>query len=250
MNQHPTNGSGPTDHAPDLADDVAGKKATHTVSKHGVDGAVNRSDGPQPDQQVDSRKAAHADVSDGSRGEGGREDRARSLGTANGKRFTLIELVVVVSILAVLAGVMVPRVTNHMKSARDANRLAGIKTVRTAIEQYYMDKGEYPPANTNSSFGGWDVSHDGNFIGALQKGGYLDDKALDPINNAHHHYRYYVYNKGAYGCRGTGSFYVLGVMNFESASFARRNKGFFKCSGRNWSNQFAYVTGGGASFKN
>jgi hypothetical protein len=94
------------------------------------------------------------------------------------------------------------------------------------------------------------VSFDGNFIETLQRQGYLDEKNIDPINDAAHHYRYYVYNKGAYGCKGTGAFYVLGVKKFESNTFAKRNKGFFKCSGRNWSNEFAYVTGGGANFKN
>src|SRR5204862_7013040 len=43
--------------------------------------------------------------------------------------FTLIELVVVISILAILSGVLVPRVTNHLKAARDARRLADIKAV-------------------------------------------------------------------------------------------------------------------------
>jgi len=171
------------------------------------------------------------------------------MNTSSRRGFTLIELVVVVSILAILSGVMVPRVTNHMKSSRDARRLADIKTLRTAVEQYYMDRGEYPAANTNSSFGGWDVSNDGNFIEALKQEGYLEGKNLDPVNDSTYHYRYYVYNEGAYGCTGKGPFYVLGVKNFESHAFARRNKGFFKCSGRNWSEEFAYVTGGGASFE-
>jgi prepilin-type N-terminal cleavage/methylation domain-containing protein len=37
--------------------------------------------------------------------------------------FTLIELVVVISILAILSGVLVPRVSSHLESARDARRL-------------------------------------------------------------------------------------------------------------------------------
>ena len=45
--------------------------------------------------------------------------------------FTVIELIVVISILAILSGVLVPRVTNHMKSARDARRLArGVRLPR------------------------------------------------------------------------------------------------------------------------
>ncbi|MEM7307215.1 MAG: prepilin-type N-terminal cleavage/methylation domain-containing protein [Planctomycetota bacterium] len=163
--------------------------------------------------------------------------------------FTLIELIVVVAILAILAGVLVPRVSNHMASARDARRLADVKTVRNAVEQYYMDKGAYPAANQNASYGGWDVSQDGDFVQVLRDEGYLDDQAVDPINDETFHYRYYVYNAGSYGCNGNTDFYVLGVRNFESDEFADKNQGFFQCQNRDWGSEFAYVTGGGASFR-
>lgn len=163
--------------------------------------------------------------------------------------FTLIELVVVISILAILSGVLVPRVKDHMQAARDARRLADIKTIRNAIEQHYQDKGTYPVANTNSSYGGWDVSHDGDFISTLVEAGYLSEAPADPINDATFHYRYYVYDAGSYGCGGEGKFYVLGIRNFETAEFAAKNKGFFKCASRDWNNEFAYVTGGGASLQ-
>jgi type II secretion system protein G len=163
--------------------------------------------------------------------------------------FTLIELVVVLAILAILAGVLVPRVSNHMSFARDSRRMADVRTVRQAIEQYYADKGSYPKPNSNTSFGGWDVSHDNNFIRVLRNEGYLDEDARDPINDETFHYRYYVYTKGSYGCEGQTDFYVLGIRNFESDDFADKNEGFFRCSGRDWGSEFAYVTGGGASFK-
>jgi len=163
--------------------------------------------------------------------------------------FTLIELVVVISILAILSGVLVPRVTNHLKAARDARRLSDIKAVRNAVEQYYLDKGAYPAANANSSYGGWDVSNDGDFIRVLRDEGYLEEDAADPINDATYHYRYYVYAKGSYGCAGDHDYYVLGVRAFESSDFGAKNKGFFECSGRDWNSEFAFVTGGGASLK-
>ncbi len=169
--------------------------------------------------------------------------------THSRRGFTLIELVVVISILAILSGVLVPRVTNHLKAARDARRLADIKTVRSAIEQYYMDKGTYPAANANSSYGGWDVTNDGDFIRVLRDQGYVDEDAVDPINDATFHYRYYVYALASYGCVGNSDFYVLGIRNFESADFATKNKGYFACSGRDWNGEFAYVTGGGASLQ-
>ncbi len=161
--------------------------------------------------------------------------------------FTWIELIVLLSILAILSGVLVPRVKNHMDASDDARRLADIKRVRNAIEQYFLDKGEYPTASTNS-LSGWDVSHDGDFIPELGEAGYLDEDAADPENDESYHYRYYVYEHGAYGCAGETPFYVLGIRNFESADFAAKNKGSFACAERDWGREFAYVTGGGVGF--
>lgn len=161
--------------------------------------------------------------------------------------FTLIELVVVISILAILAGALIPRVTNRMAQSRDARRLADVQTIKNAVDQFYIDKGYYPAAQQNASYGGWDVSQDGSFIPDLVKEGYLPAVPADPMNDETYQYRYYVYDKGTGGCKGDGKFYVLGVKAFETADAALKSKGYFKCSSRNWGDEFAYVTGGGAS---
>lgn len=163
--------------------------------------------------------------------------------------FTLIELVVVISILAILAGALIPRVTNRMAQSRDMRRLSDLQAVKAAVDQYYIDKGAYPVAKTNASFGGWDVSQDGDFIPILVQSGYLQDMPKDPLNDATYQYRYYVYPKGTSGCKGNTPFYVLGIRAFETAEVAAANKGYFQCTGRDWSTEFAYVTGGGASLK-
>jgi type II secretion system protein G len=164
--------------------------------------------------------------------------------------FTLVELVVVILILAVLAGVLVPRVTDRLAAARDGRRMQDMQKIKAAIESYYLDKGAYPPANQNAAFGGWDVSQDGDLIPELVKKGYLAQAPKDPLNNDVYHYRYYVYPKGTAGCLGKGEFYVLGIKNFETDSYKFQNRGHFKCSGRDWSNEFAWVTGGGVSESN
>ncbi len=169
--------------------------------------------------------------------------------TATREGFTLIELIIVVSILAVLAGVMIPRVSSRMAKSRDARRVADVRAIQSAIDSYYADTGSYPAPKKNSKFGNWDISHDGNFIRDLVNKGYLAEEPRDPINDNDHHYRYYVYSQGSYGCKGAGPFYVLGIRKFETHDFAKNNQGFFKCKGRDWGKTFAYVTGGGATFQ-
>ena len=167
--------------------------------------------------------------------------------TTSKSGFSYLSLILLVATLALIAGVVAPRVAERQEESRDAQRLMDIALVHEAIEQYHADKGEYPTAKRNGGFGGWDVSHDGGFINALHSEGYLADPIGDPINDDTYHFGYFVYNQGAYGCAGSGKFYVLGIRNFETTEVAVDNPGQFDCSGRNWGEEFDWITGGGAS---
>lgn len=166
----------------------------------------------------------------------------------NAQAFSLLELVVAISILSILAAVAVPHLTQHLASARDARRLQDVKNVKQALDQYFLDHQSYPSVGTSGP-GGWDVSSDGDFIPELVRSGYLGSVPMDPLNDGSHAYYYYVYPKGSYGCASEAAFYVLAVKSFETADCAAKNAGWFQCSGRNWNDEFAYVTGGGASFQ-
>ncbi len=52
------------------------------------------------------------------------------------KGFTLVELLMAVAILAVLAGVVVPRVLDYRKQARLARCEANISNIERAVESY------------------------------------------------------------------------------------------------------------------
>jgi prepilin-type N-terminal cleavage/methylation domain-containing protein len=64
------------------------------------------------------------------------------------KGFTLIELLVVIAIIGILATIAVVALQQARQSARDANRIANIKQMQTALELYFNDWQAYPASNS------------------------------------------------------------------------------------------------------
>lgn len=60
--------------------------------------------------------------------------------------FTLIELLVTISIIAILTLIAIPSYDNLTKNARDGQRKSDLKTIQSALEQYYRDNTVYPTA--------------------------------------------------------------------------------------------------------
>jgi general secretion pathway protein G len=58
--------------------------------------------------------------------------------------FTLIELMIVVIILAALAGMIIPRIVPRSKEALRKIALADIGTLTTQLKLFYLDNGFYP----------------------------------------------------------------------------------------------------------
>lgn len=76
--------------------------------------------------------------------------------------FTLIELMVTISIIGVLMAIGVVSYTHANRNARNARRAADIEQVRSALEMYRNDHPQYPAGNN------WT-----NLINTLNDGGYL-----------------------------------------------------------------------------
>lgn len=60
------------------------------------------------------------------------------------KGFTLVELLVVISIIAILSTFAIGSYTNVQKNARDAKRKADLAVIQSYLEQYHADAGFYP----------------------------------------------------------------------------------------------------------
>ena len=67
---------------------------------------------------------------------------AKSSGNERG--FTLIELMVVIVILGILAGLIIPRIMGRPDEARAAKARMQIESLETALKLYKLDNGNYP----------------------------------------------------------------------------------------------------------
>ena len=59
--------------------------------------------------------------------------------------FTLIEFLVVISIIAILTAVATVSYTNVQKKSRDGKRKSDLAAIQQALAVYYQDTGHYPP---------------------------------------------------------------------------------------------------------
>jgi general secretion pathway protein G len=59
--------------------------------------------------------------------------------------FTLLELLVVMTIIGILAAVAIPALRDSPQRAREAALREDLFTLRSTIDQYHGDKGYYPP---------------------------------------------------------------------------------------------------------
>jgi len=58
--------------------------------------------------------------------------------------FTLIELMIVIAVLGILAGIAIPRFSGVQDKAKDANITSVAGTIRSAMEMYSAENGNYP----------------------------------------------------------------------------------------------------------
>lgn len=87
---------------------------------------------------------------------------------AAGERgFTLLELLVVMTIIGILAAIAVPALRDSPKRAREATLRGDLFTFRSVIDQYKGDKGNYPVD-----------------LEVLIKDGYMRKIPLDPMTKA------------------------------------------------------------------
>ena len=72
----------------------------------------------------------------------GRLERRRNLRQQRG--FTLVELLVVITIIALIMGIVGPRVLNYLSDSRAKAAKIQIESFSSALDLYFLDTGRYP----------------------------------------------------------------------------------------------------------
>jgi general secretion pathway protein G len=89
--------------------------------------------------------------------------------------FTLIELMIVVVILGLLAGVVVPRILNRPEQARRMKAKVDIRSIESALALFKTDTGRFPTTSE-----GLEVLVSDPGIKGYNIDAYLDKVPLDP----------------------------------------------------------------------
>jgi len=117
------------------------------------------------------------------------------------KGFTLVEMLVVVSIIAILSSVFLVGLSGFRKSAYDARRLSDLQKVQTYLEMYFNKHQSYP---TNIS--DWAALE--NALSDSDTGVGINSLPKDPSGNMPYYY----------GVDSTGQSYLLGAKVSSGAS--------------------------------
>ena len=117
--------------------------------------------------------------------------------------FTLVELLVVIAIIGILAAIVVASLQTARAKGRDARRIADVKAIQLALEEYYNDNLKYPTS-----------------LNLLQTNNYLPTVPTDPLGAA---YKYAPMNGNSppsANCAGTNypvRYHLAAVLEVQAA---------------------------------
>lgn len=111
-------------------------------------------------------------------------DTTVSRGFIDHRGFTLIELMVVIVILGILAGLIVPRIMSRPDEARQLKAKIQIESIETALNLYKLDTGKYP-STEQGLLALIEKPETGDIPRNWREGGYLEKGKLpkDPWGN-------------------------------------------------------------------
>jgi general secretion pathway protein G len=129
--------------------------------------------------------------------------RSRTVpGSGNRSGFTLLELLVVMVILGILAGLGVGAYRLARRSAKEAQAKADIELLRNALEEYRVEYGAYPADSGQTTFEAMLSSLPADQRSLLESATGRPLELMDPWEHPYHYafsnrYHYTIWSEGA-----------------------------------------------------
>jgi len=125
--------------------------------------------------------------------------------------FTIIELLIVIAIIAILAGLVLNNFQGAQAKARDTQRVTDINNIHSKLEEYYNENNAYPQTFTAATFPGIDASSltDADGVTITINAAVADEAAALAVANPGNTGGEYKYIAYPTGCTDNCTGYVL-----------------------------------------
>ena len=145
--------------------------------------------------------------------------------------FTIIELLIVIAIIGILAGLVLNNFQGAQAKARDVQRKTRINSVHSKLEEYYNNNGGYPDGTlTSALLGGIDAAAltDSGGTAIAYTGGFITSATAPAltVTNA------VQFNYAAYSCTTAGAQstvgatcakYILGTYQEKASTYTKNS---------------------------
>jgi prepilin-type N-terminal cleavage/methylation domain-containing protein len=116
--------------------------------------------------------------------------RRQKYGQGHQIGFTMIEVVITIAVVAILAAVLVPLISQNIESARNARATSDVATLGKAMVQFYQDTARWPIYNNTTAmrlvFSDVDNNNDGIPDNSAIPSGWDTVPAANRLTLAHH----------------------------------------------------------------
>lgn len=126
--------------------------------------------------------------------------------------FTIIELLIVIAIIAILAGLVLNNFKGAQAKARDTQRVTDINNIHSKLEEYYNERGGYPNTFSQTDLPGIDASSltdADNATITINTAGAADEAGADAYTAGVGNTGEYRYSAFPTGCTTNCTGYVL-----------------------------------------